>query len=196
MQSRSWWGLGMCNLTIYIPERHLWGRVWWDGKMGWKVFFKPQRKVAGMFIWENKFRVMVTSLGRQKLVWARLLSSVMATEIKVSAWLGLVCPRGCLQKRERAQCLLALGDRVTQPWCRGVKFGANLDGLTDKRTVGPRAASSSSLSTPCSLPPPPGESTSMLSAPGLLLFLLKLGHGGLSESSSRDFGILQHSRDF
>lgn len=105
MQYHSWWGLGMCNLTMYILERHLQGNVWWYGKMGWKEFFKPREKVTGMFIWENIQKVNSEPWSQ---VWGEkswsgqgLLSSVVATEIKVSAWLSLACPCGCLQKGRR-----------------------------------------------------------------------------------------------
>lgn len=189
MQSHSLWGLGMCNLTIYLPQRHLQGSVWWYGKMGWKVFFKPQGKVTGMFIWEN-IQKMNSELwpqvwGEEKWSGQGLVSAAVASEIRASIRRCLVCPCGHLKKGRQGTLLAGTWgqDSTTLVW--GMRSVPGPARLTAKKTVGSWAASLSPFSAPCSLPPSWGGPHVCWALLGLVWFLLQFGHGGLGPVGDR-----------
>lgn len=152
MQSGSRWGLGMCNLTVYLPQRHLQGSMRWYGKMGWKVFFLSPRgsfRPAHLGKYPAEFRLMTTSLRRGKVIWARFAERCGGQLSTVWCICAALWGRG-----EGARCWLVPWDRAAQPWSRERALGPSLAGLIAKKPARSWAASLSPFSAGWSLPPP------------------------------------------
>ena len=160
MQSYSRWGLGMCNLTIYLPQRHLQGSVWWYGKIGWKVFFKPQGKVTGMFIRENIQKVKAESRpqvwGEERWSGWDLVSAVKASKTTVSSWHSLNHLCSHLQEGERATLLAGTQGQGSRVLVQDMTPSPGPAGWTGTKPAGSWAASVSPLGAPCSLLPSEG----------------------------------------